>query len=583
MKKHIKKINNKHSLKRSQKQFNIRLRIVFWFVGLVGFVLITNLFYIQVRNGSEFRAQADGQYVSSTSHVFKRGSIFFEQRDGSLISAASLKSGYKIAVNPQTIKKPEEVYNILSEYTKMDQNEFLDRTSNIDRTYLEVAHNIAKDTGESLKDKLGKDIQLYREFWRVYPLQHSASHVLGFLAYNKDDYAGQYGLERSYEKVLRRGNVDVYKNFFARVFHDVQNFVDDEYQPEGDIIAGIDPQVQLFFEKQLQSVNDTWNPASVGGIIMHPKTGQIYAMGSYPNFNNNNFAESSINIFKNPLVENIHEMGSIIKPLVAAIGLEQNLITADTDYYDQGFVDIGNHTISNFDKKGRGWVTIQDILTQSLNTGMVYIADRIPKKIFREYFKKYGFGEKTGIDLPNEATGLVGNLKSNRDIEFANIAFGQGIAMSPIATIKALSTMANEGKTVTPHIIKRIEYTNGFSKDIDHTENQEQVLKPETAEEITRMLVNVFDDYSNGNVKLEHHRVAAKTGTAQIPNPEGGYYDDRNLHSFFGYFPAYKPEFIILLYTVHPKQVKYASQTLISPFRETAKFLINYYEIAPDR
>lgn len=569
--------------KHLQKQFNTRLRVIFWFVGMTGFVLITNLFYIQVRNGSQFRAQADNQYVSSTAHVFKRGSIFFEQKDGSLISAASQKSGYKIAVNPQSINDVDHVYNVLSEYTEMEKDIFVKKTTDTDRTYLEIAHNLEKEKGEELKKVLGKNIQLYREFWRVYPLQYSASHVLGFLAYDKDDYGGRYGLERSYEGVLQRDSVDVYKNFFARVFHDVQNFVTDDYQPEGDIISSIDPQVQLFFEKQLQSVNQKWNPASVGGIIMDPKNGEIYAMGSYPNFNNNNFSEGNNEVFKNPLVENTHEMGSIMKPLVAAIALDQGLITANTDYYDKGLVQVEKHTINNFDKKGRGWVTMQDVLNQSLNTGMVYIADKIPKKIFREYFKKYGFGEKTGIDLPNEATGLTSNLKSNRDIEFANMAFGQGLAISPTAMIKALSVMANNGKTVTPHVVKKIEYTNGLSKNIDHTAEQIQVLKPETSEEITRMLVNVFDNYQNGALKLDHHRVAAKTGTAQIPNPEGGYYDDRNLHSFFGYFPAYDPEYIVLLYTVHPKKVKYASQTLINPFRETAKFLINYYDIAPDR
>jgi stage V sporulation protein D (sporulation-specific penicillin-binding protein) len=565
------------------KTNNIRINIIFWFIGFIGIILVINLFYIQVKNGAEFRAQADGQYTSSSGSVFKRGSIFFEQKDGSRISAASLKSGYKIAVNPQTLKDPNRVYTELSEYIKMDKETFFKKTADTEKTYLEIAHTVEKETGETFKQTLGKDIQLYQQFWRVYPLQTSAAHVLGFLAYNQDEYAGRYGLESSYEAILRRANVDVYKNFFARIFHDVQNFVAEDYQPEGDIVAGIDPQVQLFFEKQLASVEEKWGSQSVGGIIMDPKTGQIYAMGSYPNFNNNDFSDGNTALFKNPLVENSYEMGSIMKPLVAAIALDNGFITAATGYYDKGFVQVEKHTVSNFDKKGRGWVTMQDVLNQSLNTGMVFIAEKIPKNIFRDYFKKYGFGEKTGIDLPNEAMGLTSNLKSNRDIEFANMAFGQGLAISPIVMIKALSVMANDGKTVTPHIVKKIEYTNGFSKELDYTENQIQVLKPETADEITRMLVNVFDEYQNGSLKLEHHSVAAKTGTAQIPNPQGGYYDDRNLHSFFGYFPAYDPEFIIFLYTVHPKNIKYASQTLISPFKETANFLINYYAIPPDR
>ena len=136
---------------------------------------------------------------------------------------------------------------------------------------------------------------------------------------------------------------------------------------------------------------------------------------------------------------------------------------------------------------------------------------------------------------------------------------------------------------VRPHVVKKIEYTNGFSKTFDYTEDTETVLSRETSGEISRMLVNVFDAYNSGHVKFPDYTIAAKTGTAQIPNPAGGYYDDRNLHSFFGYFPAYDPEFLVFLYTVHPKGVKYASQTLIEPFRETTRYLINYYNIPPDR
>lgn len=568
--------------KQNDKQFIQRLRTVFWFVVLIGFVLVTNLFYIQVKNGDDFRSQADGQYVTSSNNIFKRGNILFEQKDGSLITAATQKKGYKIAINPQKIQNPERVYDTLSEYIKSDRENFLKQVANKKRTYIEIAHQVDREKGDLFKKELGKDILVYPEFWRIYPLQGSAAHVLGFLGYQGNEYAGRYGLERSFDETLKREDSDLYKNFFARVFHDVQNFIDTDYKQVGDIISSIDPQVQLFFEQQLLGIQEKWNSASVGGIIMDPKTGEIYSMAAYPNFNNNNFSESNLEYFKNPLVENMHEMGSIIKPLVMAIALDQGVLNSETRYYDEGFVDVGKHRINNFDKKGRGWVTMQDVLNQSLNTGMVFVNEHIPKKTFRNYFENYGFGEKTGIDLPNESLGLVSNLESNRDIEFANISFGQGIAMSPISVVKALSSLANDGIAVTPHIIKKIEYTNGFSNDVAF-EQGTQVLKPETSEEITRMLVNVFDNYSNGGVKFDHYRVAAKTGTAQIPNPEGGYYGDRNLHSFFGYFPAYEPEFIVFLYTVYPKNIKYASQTLINPFKETAKYLINYYNIPPDR
>jgi cell division protein FtsI/penicillin-binding protein 2 len=163
------------------------------------------------------------------------------------------------------------------------------------------------------------------------------------------------------------------------------------------------------------------------------------------------------------------------------------------------------------------------------------------------------------------------------------MSFGQGIALSPISMISALSALANDGVRVQPHVVKKIEYTNGLSKTFDYSDNEVRVVSKETSGEISRMLVNVFDEYKDGDVRLPNYSVAAKTGTAQIPNPQGEYYDDRNLHSFFGYFPAYDPQYVVFLYTVNPKDVKYSSQTLIEPFRSTAKYIINYYNIPPDR
>lgn len=570
--------------KKATKKFLLRLRLIFTSVAIVGFVLIANLFYIQISNGDAFRAQADGQYVVSTYNSYERGSIFFEQVDGTRISAAGQRSGYKISVNPSMFTADEEeLYSNLSSVIDIDRDTLINALSRKNRKYIEIANQVTKAEGEKIKELVGSAVQLHEEKWRVYPLKGSASHSLGFLGFKGDDYAGRYGLEREYEDTLKREDVDVYTNFFARVFHNVQNLVDADSIPEGDIIATIDPQVQLFFEKQLRDIQDTWDSESVGGIIMNPKTGEIYSIGAFPNFDNNDFSQENISVFKNPIVENVHEFGSIVKPLIVAAGIDNQNIDHNTmDFYDEGSVIVENFTIKNFDGRGRGWVDVQEILNQSLNTGMVYIAEKIPKADFRRYFDKLGFTQKTLIDLPNEGNNLTSNLKSRRDIEFANISFGQGIAVTPISMIKALATMANNGKSVNPRLVKKIEYTNGFSKTIDNGV-QEQVFKPETSAEISRMLVNVFDSYRGGDVKLDNYSIAAKTGTAQIPDPKGGYYEDRNLHSFFGYFPAYEPEFIVLIYTVHPKGVKYASQTLINPFTETAKYLINYYNISPDR
>ncbi|KKT00815.1 MAG: Peptidoglycan glycosyltransferase [Candidatus Nomurabacteria bacterium GW2011_GWA2_43_15] len=203
----------------------------------------------------------------------------------------------------------------------------------------------------------------------------------------------------------------------------------------------------------------------------------------------------------------------------------------------------------------------------------------------RDYLLAYGIKDKTGIDLPNETSGLVsGILKSPREIEYANAAFGQGIALTPIELVRALASLSNGGQLVTPHVVKEIRYKNGISKEMTYSTTPTKI-SPETSQEITRMLVEVMDKAIKGGAgKFDNWNVAVKTGTAQVAdNTTGGYYTDRHNHSFFGYFPAYNPEFIIFLYAINPKGVPYAATTWTDPFLDITKFLLNYYNIPPDR
>ena len=571
---------------KSRYSFSFRVNLVFWCIVCIGFALMANLFHMQVTKGEMYRDLADGQYIATSFRSFERGSIFFDGAQNSHILAAGQKRGYKISINPKQLseKDGEEIYKILQDVLSVKKEALLRYIKENNRISVDIAHHLSKEESERFKKQLGKKIGVYVEKWRTYPLKRTASHVIGFLGFDdQNNFGGRYGLERFYDKVLQREDEDLYMNFFARIFHNAQKLTEPLEQQEGDIVAAIDLQTQLILEKQLASIQEKWKSESSGGIVMDAKTGEIIAMAALPNFDNNHFSQEPISVFKNPLVSNVYELGSVMKPLVVAIGLDQGVITEHTRYYDKGSVKIGKYTVNNFDKKGRGWVTVQDILNQSLNTGMSFVIKKIPKDIVRNYFSRYGFGSKSGIDLPNDSTGLVSNLKSNRDIEFANISFGQGIAVSPVSFVKAISALAHKGKTLQPHLVKKIQYTSGFSKNISYEDAGVQVLKPETAQRISKMMVGVFDHYYKGRVKFEHHSVAAKTGTAQIPAPGGGYYNDRHLHSFVGYFPATNPRFIVFLYTVYPKGVRYSSQTLLMPFRDIVEYLINYYQIPPDR
>jgi cell division protein FtsI/penicillin-binding protein 2 len=308
-------------------------------------------------------------------------------------------------------------------------------------------------------------------------------------------------------------------------------------------------------------------------------------MAGLPDFDLNNFKEvKDISIFRNPIVENVFELGSVIKPLVVAAALDAGAVNSKTVYMDKGSTVVNKKTINNFDKKGRGLVGIQTVLDQSLNTGMVFIENKLGHDKFRSYMKSYGIGEKTGIDLPNETSGLIKNLDSPRDIEYANASFGQGIALTPIGAVRAFSVIANGGNLITPHLVKKINYENGTSKEIENIPIKSDIIKKETSEEISRMLVHVFESYDGGSHKFKNHSIATKTGTAQVAMENGkGYYTDKHMHSFFGYFPAYDPKFLVFIYVRDPKGIKYASQTLIPPFVNITKFLINYYNVPPDR
>jgi cell division protein FtsI/penicillin-binding protein 2 len=308
-------------------------------------------------------------------------------------------------------------------------------------------------------------------------------------------------------------------------------------------------------------------------------------MTGLPDFDVNNFGEvSNIEYYKNPIVESVFEFGSVIKPLVMAAALDTGAVTPETTYVDKGVVVVNKKEIHNFDLKARGLASMQTVLDQSLNTGMVFVESKLGHTNMRNYMKSYGIGERTGVDLPNETYGLIKNLDSPRDIEYANAAFGQGIALTPIGAVRAFSSIANGGKLITPHLVKQIRYDGGLPKTLEYPIKKEGLIKKETSDTISRMLVHVFESYDGGAHKFEHYSVATKTGTGQVAMDNGkGYYEDRHMHSFFGYFPAYEPKFLVFLFLKNPKQVKYASQTLIPPFVNITKFLMNYYDVPPDR
>ncbi|MCE9628800.1 MAG: penicillin-binding protein 2 [Candidatus Vogelbacteria bacterium] len=569
----------------SQQKGRIRIRLVLGLVLLMGGLFMVRLFFLQVIKGDYYAEQSDRQYLKSATTFFNRGSIYFQNRKGDIVSAATLKQEFLLTVNPKMIKDKEQVYTELNKVTAVDKDLFMDKLNRPGSLYEEIKDSLNQEEATAIRGLELAGVYLIKEKIRFYPAGPTASHVLGFMAFKEEDYVGRYGLEKYYQPVLDHKETGSFASFFAEIFMGLGKSIlsDSPTTREGDLVLSIEPVVQNTVERELKGVLDKWQADSGGVIVMDPNTGAIVAMASYPNFNPNEKQKDITNL-PNPIVERVFEMGSVIKPLTMAAGFDAGVIKPETTFEDKGFVKLNGKTIMNHDKKVRGVVPMQTIIDQSMNTGAVFIEQRLGRDTFRKYMLAYGLGEKTGIDLPDEIPGLTRNLNSKEEVNYATVSFGQGIALTPIATIKAFASLANGGKLIEPHVVKEIRYNDGGNYIVQPKVTRE-VLGRQATDDMTQIMVNAVDHaLLNGTKRMERYAIAAKTGTAQMAGPGGKYYDDRFLHSFVGYYPAYQPRFVTLIYMVYPKNgARFASDTLTDPFMNIAKFMINYYELPPDR
>ncbi len=569
-------------------QFRSRIRLILLLVVCAALLILVRLYFVQIVNGDDYAQKADRQFASGGSGLFDRGSIYLTRKDGTLISAATLSSGFLVAINPQTLADPEAAYAAISAVASssvfLSHDAFLAAAGKKSQAYIEVAHHLSNEEGQALAAQDVPGVQVLRERWRYYPGGTLAARSIGIVSYGSGDtLAGRTGLETAYDGTLSRSGDALYKNFFAELFSNVGNLlVNARDAREGDVITSIEPEVQARLEHDLKKVTDRYSSEESGGIIMDPATGAIIALAVYPTYDGNDLQNVDPDLLGNPLVEHVHEFGSIMKPLTMTSGLDAGVITPETTYNDTGCITVSTRQICNWDHKARGVIPMQQIILQSLNVGASWIAEKLGQDEFRQYFTKL-FGQKTGVDLPNEGRALLGNLSTTQQVNFDNMSFGQGIAVTPVQMIRALGSLANGGVMVEPHLVSAIRLNSGITRTLDWGATV-PVFSAEAARETATMMTALVDQkLENGKAIIPTMSVAAKTGTAQLPTPSGGYYSDRFFHSFAGFFPSYNPRFIILLYTNDPKHVEYASETLDATFLDLVHFLIDYYQVPPDR
>ena len=394
---------------------------------------------------------------------------------------------------------------------------------------------------------------------RFYPFHALAAHVLGFVGETKEDshHKGRYGIESFYNDELA-GKRDDLTSRFSRL-------------TEGsDVVLTIDRNIQSVVEEILEKLISDYRATSGTVIVADPKTGAILALGSAPDFDPNDYSSFSVSRFLNPAVESVYEPGSVFKLVTMAAGIDTGTVTPDTTYRDTGSLTLNGKTIKNWDEKSHGITTMTGVIENSLNIGAAFVESKIGHQVFLDYVNRFGVNEKTNVGLPGEVSGNTRSLEIDpRDINFATASFGQGVAVTPLQLIRAVSVIANKGIMMQPYIRADVG-----------PKQVRRVISEETAKTITAMMVNAVD--KNHVAHIPNYTVAGKTGTAQIPDFKHGGYTNEYVHTYVGFAPASDPRFIILVKIDKPAHAPLAGTTVVPAFREIAEFLLNYYTVPPD-
>jgi cell division protein FtsI/penicillin-binding protein 2 len=567
---------------------NWRYILLFVFAILPFLYLSVNLFKVQVLQYDYYKNIRDKQYKLLPQSIDDRGVIYAEKKNGELVELATNKKEYVLVLSPKDVDKKyiDIIFKLVNNITEIDKNTFIQKSEKQNDSYEELK-DLTLDEAKKIKDLKINGINVKETQKRSYPLSDIGSQVIGFVGDGEGGVKGRYGLEKYYNDILQKVGQDK-TSFFASLFNDIQNgeIENDNKKIEDSlsIVTTIEPNVLKFLNNELKSIYSTWRPDMVAGMIINTKTGEIVAMDSIPNFDPNSYKDFAAQNFNNPNVQGIYELGSIMKPVTVSGGIENKLITPETIYRDTGKLEIDGYTIKNYDNRAWGDMSMQGALEHSLNLGMIFIMRKMGFEKFREDILNFKFDEETGVDLPGEVSNRIQNIFGNTEVNFATAAFGQGIATSPISMMRALNAIANDGKLVNPHLLKKqIDKDDNFLDIIFQDKKSEMAVSEETAKIVKRMMVLNLDHFASGKYSDKKYGMGVKTGTGQLVKPGGGYYTDKTLHSYFAFLPEKNTEFSVLIFQVNPKVGQSSSETLTKHIQNIKNFLISYYNIPPER
>ncbi|MCZ6555654.1 MAG: penicillin-binding transpeptidase domain-containing protein [Candidatus Dadabacteria bacterium] len=520
------------------------------------------------------------QHHGTSTLLPRRGKIF--DRNGKELAVnIDVKSIY---ANPKKVTKPSETAKILSEKLNLSQKKILNRVSS-DKSFVWIKRLADSESVEELQNLDITGLGYIPEPKRIYPNGHLLGQVIGI---TDVDSIGIEGIEYHYDSLLTGKTRKITLKRDARghkILNDPSEIQDiDQDKTSGhDIVLTIDSQIQHIVERQLKEGVEEVGGEKGMAIIMNPETGEVLAMASYPFLDPNNFSKFPEINRRNLPMWYAHEPGSTMKVFLAASALDDKKVNPNSKFNcENGRRKIGSAVIR--DIKPRGTLTVAEIVKYSSNIGASKIGELLGRDKYYKYLNKFGFGKTTGIGLPGESSGILAAPRKWGPIELATISFGQGISVTSLQLVTALSAIANGGYLMKPYVIEKIVGPDGNLIEQNSPEVVTRVISYDTSYQMKQIMQGVVENGTGKKAQIPGFSVAGKTGTAQIPNPKsGGYYSNRYIASFIGFAPVEDPEIVMVVVVEAPRKKTHGGSVAAPIFKQIAEKVLFHMGISPKK
>jgi cell division protein FtsI/penicillin-binding protein 2 len=556
-------------------------------LGIALTAVLARLFQLQVLDYSAYKLLASDQHEVEAQLVPQRGAIYLRDRfDGSLHPVAKDRDAWQVFSVRREIKDATSTAIALSPLLGVPAEQLLYQMMYATSSYQVLSKDVPMDKAEEIRNQRYPGIGTSKGLTRFYPEQGLGGQPFGFVSLDDNNRrVGRYGIEGSFNDELAGtyGTLLIEKDAAGRRMSIGSTNIQ-QARNGSELVLTLDRSIQYEACRKSAEAVKEFQADSASIVVMDPETGAIWAMCSAPDFDPANYGKiESISVLNNPPTFDQFEPGSIFKPLTMAAGIEEGKISPNTTYNDPGEEKIDDFTVRNSDKLAHGIQTMTEVLTKSLNTGTIFVQRLLGKETFRRYVQEFGFGERTGVGIKPEAEGDIRPLDKKGSIFAATASYGQGISTSQVQMLAAYGALANGGRLMQPFLVKEIIRPDGRHEVIEPRLVRE-VFSRRTSRLVSGMMVTVVEAGHGKKAAVPGYYVAGKTGTAQVPNPNGpGYLPDATIGSFAGYAPSDHPRFVMLVTVVKPKTVAFAEASAAPVFGEMAKFILSSLQVAPER